>query len=160
MNDVTEHKSEFLVLLERKIDNFKNVGNQDYNKTINIDTLLNIGQFIDSLNSKSKYMQYKPNILHTINYLSEESEMSNKEIVNLVESELSGLIVYLRSEYGFVSRYDWIWSSVFSLVFDLIFYVIGAGQYYYYVPIFTIISLTRNLLKRKKAKANGRFIDF
>lgn len=152
--------NEFVDIIHRKVLNLDKDAKLKYSKVINFDNLLHIGEFIDNLKPKSKYRNYKYQIINFLNVLNGNQNLNRKEIVAYVQEYLADIFVYLQSEHFFVDKFGWFWGAVFSLVLDLILILSGVARYYYYIPIFTILSLTKNLLKLKKAKKEGRFIDF
>ncbi len=155
-----EIDNQFINILEQKINRYKESEPTSYRKVINVDTLLNMGKYIDNLKPRSKYREHKRRILKFIDIIENENSLTKREVVALVHKYLSGIITFLQSEHSFSIKNDWFWSGVFNLILDVILIVIGIAKYYYYIPIFTIIAVVRNVLKQKKAKEAGRYIDF
>lgn len=152
--------NEFVNILEERVKRYKISEPAIYKEVINIDTLVNVGKYIDNLKPKSKYREYKYQILEFIDALEKEHGFSKKEVVALIRKHLSGLVICLRSDHSFEEKHGWFWSGVFNLSLDVLLILVGIAQYYYYIPIFTIITVFRNVLKLKKAKKEGRYIDF
>lgn len=150
----------FKYILEEKVNIYKETEPAKYKKVIKIDTVLTIGRYLDSLKPKSKYREYKYQILEFIDILQHDSNLTKREVVALVQNHLSGIITFLQSEHSFSVRNDWFWSGIFNLVLDVILILIGIAKYYYYIPIFTLIAIIRNMSKQKRAKKEGRYIDF
>jgi hypothetical protein len=126
---------------------------------IDIDTLFDAGKYINNLKPKSKYREYKKQILMFIDTLEKDSNLEKKDIVELNRIYLSSLITFLMSEHGFKQKHGWLWSGVFTLVLDLILIFTGIAQYYYYLPILTVITVIRSIWKIKKAKTENKFLD-
>ena len=126
----------------------------------NIDTLLNVGKYIDELKPKSKYRDYKYKILEFIDILEKNHNLSKKEVIILARRHLSGLFIFLEIKHSFIGRHDWLWRSVFNLALDWILILIGVAKFYFYVPVLTISAVIRNVIKLKRAKKEGRYIDF
>jgi hypothetical protein len=152
--------NDYTKILEVKIESYKMVSDDIYKDIINIDTLLNIGKYIDELKPKSKYRDYKYKILEFIDILENNHNLSKKEVVILVQGHLSDIFIFLESKHSFIGRHDWFWRSVFNLALDLLLILIGVAKYYFYLPIFTITAVIRNVIKLNRAKKEGRYIDF
>jgi len=152
--------NKFVKILEEKVSRYKKSEPARYKEVINIDTLLNAGKYLDTLMPQSKYREYKYQILEFIDTLEKEHGFSKKEIVALQQRYLSDLVIYLRSDHSFEEKHRWFWSGVFNLTLDVIFILLGIAKYYFYIPIFTIIAVARNVSKLKRAKKEGRYIDF
>ena len=152
--------NDFVNIIHRKILNLDKDAKLKYSKVINFDNLLYIGEYIDNLKPKSKYRNYKYQIINFLNVLNENQNLNRKEIVAYVQEYLVDTFSFLQRKHSFVDKFSWFWRSAFSLVFDLILILSGVAKYYYYIPVFSILSLTKNLFKLKRAKKEGRFIDF
>ena len=162
-NYMSEHEkvdNEFVHIIQSKIQRFDNDVKLKYGEVINFDNLIYIGEFIDNLKPKSKFRDYKYQIINFLNILLDNKNLSRKEIVVYVQEYLSGLFMYLHRKHSFVDKFGWFWTAVFTLVLDLILILTGVARYYYYIPVFTILSLSKNLYRQKKAKKEGRYIDF
>lgn len=151
---------EFINILEKKINKYKETEPIIYRQVININTLLNIGKYINNLKPKSKYREHKHQILKFIDIIENEHGLTKREVVALVNKYLSGTFTFLQSEHSFSIKNDWLWSGVFNLTLDIFLIIIGIAKYYYYIPIFTITAVVKNVRKQKKAKETGRYIDF
>lgn len=150
----------FLNVLREKIDRLKKFAPERYESVINVDSLLIAGGYIDNLKPKSKYREYKKEILEFVDTLERNSDLAKTEIVELIQKHLSPLTIYLKSEHGFQDKHGWFWSGVFNLGLDIILIVTGLAKHYFYIPIFTIIAVIRNLWKLKKSKTENKFLDF
>lgn len=152
--------SKFVEILEEKVSKYKKSEPAKYKEVFSIETLLGAGKYLDSLKPKSKYREYKYQILEFIDILDKDHNLSKKEIVSLQQKYLSALAIYLRRDHSFEEKYGWFWSGVFNLALDVILIIVGIAKYYYYIPIFTIIAVIRNVSKLKKANKEGKYIDF
>lgn len=152
--------SRFVEILEEKVSKYKHSEPTMYREFFSIETLLGAGKYLDDLRPKSKYRDFKHQILEFIDILDKEHNFSKKEIVSLKQEYLSGLVIYLLSDHSFAQKHGWFWRGVFNLGLDITLIIIGIAKYYYSIPIFTILSVTRNVLKLKKAKKEGKYIDF
>ncbi len=149
----------FIEILEEKIDSL-DFNNESVAFVINTKSLIEIGKYIDNLKPKPKYRNYKNQILEFLEKLEDNHDLTKEDVVILVQTYLSDLFLFLKSEHSFMDRHGWFWSSVFNLVLDIILIFIGITKYYYYIPIFTIIAVVKNILMRRKAKKEGKYIDF
>ena len=152
--------SKFIEILEEKVSKYKKSEPARYKEVFSIETLFGTSKYLDSLKPKSKYREYKYQILEFIDILDKDHNLSKKEIVSLQQKYLSALAIYLCNDHSFVEKHGWFWRGVFSLVLDVTLIIIGIAKYYYYIPIFTIIAVIRNASKLKKAKKEGKYIDF
>ena len=146
-------------ILHEKVDRVKQYAPEMYLNFINIDTLINAGRYIDNLKPKSKYRDYKHHMLLFIENLEIDNDLQKKEIVELSRIHLNSIILFLVSEHGFKQKDDWFWSGLFNLVLDIVLILTGIARYYYYVPIFTIIAVFRNIRQIKKAKKENKYLD-
>lgn len=152
--------NDFARLLENKIIAYKEACGNTYDRLVNTETLIRIGDFIDGLKPKSKYRDYKRQILEYLDTLSRTKTYERKEIVAITKEYLSDIFIHLESKHSFVGRHDWFWRGVFSVFIDVLLIITGIAKFYYYLPIFTTFSIIRNISKLKKAKKEGRYIDF
>ncbi|UBM61531.1 hypothetical protein LA303_08890 [Candidatus Sulfidibacterium hydrothermale] len=156
-----EIDDQFIFILKDKINNIKNSeGSGNYIRIINSGTLENIGRYIDNLRPKSKYRKYKHQILEFVDILENNRNLSKKEVAELIQTYLSEIFIFLGSKHSFIDRYAWFSAGEFNLVLDAILIFVGIGKYYYYIPIFTITAVIRNILKQRKAKKEGKYLDF
>ena len=151
--------NEFEEILAIKTNRLKCECKGKHERDINVDCVLNIGMFINDFKPKSKYRDYKRQILEYLNVIEQSNTLSKKELEDLRRGYLSDIIIFLQSDHSFVEKNSWFWFGTFALVLDVILMIFGIAKFYYYVPIFTAISITRNVIKEQKAKRENRLID-
>ena len=149
----------YLNELQEKVNRYKNSAPEMYLNFINIDTLVDAGRYIDNLKPKSKYREYKKQILKFIDALEKDNTLEKKDIVELNRIYLNSLILDLKSEHGFKEKNDWFWAGAFNLALDLVLIVTGVAKYYYYIPVFTTIAVIRNIRRIKKSKRENKYLD-
>ena len=153
--------NDFINILNQKLDKYKKSKSHHYRKNQYIESLFNIGSYLNKIKkNRTKIKEYKLQIIKFTDILIDNPYLTEKEISDLVREYLYDIISFLKSEHSFVDRHVWFWSGIFNLVLDLILIIVGVAKYYFYVPIFTIIAVIRNILKLKKAKKEGRYIGF
>lgn len=152
--------NDYIKVLEGKIASYNKTCSATYEEIVDVDTLMNIGRYINELKPKSKYRDYKYQILKFLEILERDDTLSKKQVVVIVQEHLSDLFILLKSKHSFIGRHDWFWRGVFNVALDVLLISIGIAKYYYYLPIFTAFAIIRNISKLKKAKKEGRYIDF
>lgn len=151
----------YLGVLKEKINEYKQKEPFHLKGFINIDNLITIGKFLNNLqNDKEKISRYKNQLIEFLDKINTNPDISKKKLSTLVDHYLSDIFSYLVSEHSFIMKNDWFYRSQFILILDVILLIVGVAKYYYYIPIFTIISVFNSIRKTKKAKKNGRYIDF
>jgi hypothetical protein len=151
--------SNFLNELQDNINRYKKSAPEMYLKFLNIDTLVDAGSYINNLKPKSKYREYKKQILEFIDALTQDDTLEKKDIVELNRIYLNSLIIVLKSEHGFKEKDDWFWAGALNLALDLILIITGVAKYYYYVPVFTITAVIRNFRSIQRAKKENKYLN-
>lgn len=149
---------EFLDLLKSKVDDIKSISQNRFKKQL--ETLLRVGAFIDGLKPRSKFRSYKKDMIEFLDHVKDHPDMDKDDYTQITQEKLSGLFSFLQVKYSFMYRDDWFWRGAFNLALDLFLFFIGLSKFYYYIPVFTIVSVVRNLNKIKKAEKAGKIIDF
>jgi len=149
---------QFLSLLQSRIQDIKSSNNIKYERKL--DSLLRVSSYIDQLKPKSKYRSFKNDIIHFVDYLRLHPNIDKHNYFLKANERLSDLIVFLQSKHSFMYKDDWLLAGFYNLVFDIILFLVGLGKFYFYIPIFTIISIVRNVKRIKKAEKEGKILDF
>jgi hypothetical protein len=149
---------DFLSLLESRVQDAKSINKNKFKKQL--ETLMRVGFYIDDLKPKSKYRSYKKDIIGFVDYVNYHPDMDNDEYSRITQEKLSDIIIFLQSNHSFMFKNDWFWAGIFNFAFDLLLFILGLGKYYYYVPVFTIISIIRNIKRIKKAEKSGKILEF
>jgi hypothetical protein len=151
----------YLGVLKEKVNEYKEKEPNHLKGFKNIDNLITIGNFLNNLqNDKEKISRYKNQLIEFLDKINTNPDISKKKLSTLVDHYLSDIFSYLVSEYSFYIKGDWFYSAQFFLIPDVVLMLVGLAKYYYYIPIFTILSVINNIRKARKAKKNGRYIDF
>ncbi|GET27683.1 hypothetical protein [Prolixibacter sp. NT017] len=149
----------FLNELQDSISIYKKSAPEMYLNFINIDTLVDAGNYINNLKPKSRYREYKKQILKFVEVLAQDDTLQKKDIVELNRIYLNSLIIVLKRDHGFKEKDDRFWAGAFNLALDLILIITGVAKYYYYVPVFTITAVIRNSRSIQRAKKENKYLD-
>jgi hypothetical protein len=151
----------FKDLIVKKTKRIKDMYSFDYQNKIKIDKLHDVGLYFVDLKPKSKKREYKKSILNYFDELiAANKELSDKDIGHLNDRYLSSVFSHLNDKYDFLLKGTWIYIGIYGFIIDIVAYLIGIGKYYYYIPIFAISILIVRFIKERRAKKNGKLIDF